>query len=106
MEMPRPLHLRKHGDERPLQCLIDRQHMLVREPHASTCHRRNKMSALSAAICGPVDADSIEGDPALARLDQIIEVERGVIDSVFGERNHAVIVAAGVERVDISMVSS
>jgi len=94
------LHPRQHSHQRPLQGLVHRQHMLGGEPRPQHLPQtQQNVGSFGGVFSRAVDADGIEGDAAFAGFDQVVEIERRVIEGVFGQRNETVIIAAGVERI-------
>ena len=94
------LHSRQHRHQRPLQCLVHRQNMLGGQPRPQHLpETQQNVSSFGGVFGRAVDADGIEGDAAFARFDQVVEIERRVVEGVFGQRNEAVIIPAGVERI-------
>ena len=95
-----PLHMREHAKERPLQRLIHREHMLGREPRLEHLPEPQHDVGLLGGVFGRlVDADGIESDLGLARFDQRVDLDRRMLEDVFGERRQRVVLPAGIERV-------
>ena len=94
------LHARQHGNERPLQRLVDREHAFGDKPRLEREREpQDDIGPLGGIFGGTLDRNRIEGDPGLAGLDQRVEVDGAMIECVLGERGQRVARASGVERI-------
>ena len=95
-----PLHVCEHGEERPLQRLVNGEHALGRKPRLEHLPQPQHDVGLLGGIgrC-LVDADGVKADPRLAGLDERVDVGDRVGERAFGERFEAMVLPAGIERV-------
>ena len=92
--------MREHAKERPLQRLVYGEHMLGRQPWLEHLPQpQHDVGALGGVNCRLVDADAVERDLGLARLEQRVDVDRRMREGAFGERRQRVVLPARVERI-------
>ena len=92
--------MREHGEERPLQRLVDGEHALGRKPRLEHLPQpQHDVGLLGGVGRCLVDADGVEADPRLAGLDERVDVGNRVGERAFGERFEVVVLPAGIERI-------
>ena len=95
-----PLHLRQHAQQRPLQRLVDVEHVLGGKPGFEHLPQPQRHVGILGGVFGRlVDFDAVERDLGLAGLGHLVEVDGLVIEVAPRQGIEAVIGTAGVDHV-------
>ena len=95
-----PLHAGEHRDQRPLQGLVDRHHVLGDEAGFEHLPQPQRHVGILGGVFGRlVDRHIGEADMALAGAGDLAVVDGAVVEQLLRQRVHPVGAAAGIEHI-------